>query len=58
MCEVLVEASYNQLAIPYECNVSKVWSVGSLDVSSWISSISVELTGMLDVMRLTATIGS
>ena len=52
-----MEASYGHLATPYECNVSKV-SVGSLDVSSWISSISVELTGRLDVMRLTATIGS
>ena len=57
-CEVLVEASYDQLAIPYECNAFKSVSVGSLDVSSWISSISVELTGRLDVMRLTATIGS
>ena len=58
MCEALVEASYDQLAILYECNVLKSVSVGSLDVSSWINSISVELTGMFDVMRLTATIGS
>ena len=32
--------------------------VGSLDVFSQISSISVELTGRFDMMRLTATIGS
>ena len=49
MCEALVEASYGHWAIPYECNVSKSVSVGSLEVSSQISSISVELTGRLDV---------
>ena len=44
---------------PSHMNVmSQSVSVGSLEVSSWISSISVELTGRFDVMRLTVTIGS